>query len=929
MEGSLDVYESKLKLVVNSDTSKIEQSYIEMKSTLSKTAKAVDDTEKTVSKSNKRLEKDYESLSKTLRSSNESSRRSSVLLSQSIGKDTDSIHQSLLKVTRSSKEMASELSKPVSVSVYSMVDSDKVVAGNKKVTESHERVADAVKKRSSTEKTYTETVSRRVVGSNQTMVQSTRTLTAEQKRNEEATRKQALQQKKLASQMEKDARNLTKYQKAVQPVQRASIGGVMMGQASGMVAGAVGGYVGYNSISSMVNRADEYKSLQSRLKFLTDSHNDYSLALRSLEKTSMDTGSSLTGLVEVFQGISSAKTELGATTKQLLQFTDSVAKLGNIGGASQTEIENALKQLKQSMVGGVVRAEEYGSIEDGLFSALQTVAKNQGLTTGGLRKKMLAGELTSKSFFESILQEKSSVDQDFSKIRQRISQSMGRLETSLMKYASGLDDSLKATEKITNALDRMAGWLENRSSKQDGDLISDTTKKLAIGGGAVAIGSTKVAQNSIQKLLSKILPSKVIQTASNIGGAVSKYMPKGMTGSALKFGARMGASIGVGGLALSGYDAMQYLSSKRPTLHNSSFSGLANYVKKQNPYIGSPQITNDFMKQPDKYSLSLPFFNKNNALDQSFQSANQLIFSGVEKKKPAPEKKVDSVLSRNPSSKETQAIADDIRNMASKQLSPIESGLMTDRERLDSDYKQTLDIIKKNEELGVKSKIGYQKLKLRLEKTYQSELQAIKKSETMPLMNLKESLKTPLQLEKEYYMQSLTTLREAEEQKRVSLEEALYMREELQRQHIARMNEMSGKKSSALFMTSLIGRGAESMFGNTAGGIIGDVMRFGVESILGRKATSSQKPIVQYPQPQQSVMPSLSMIDPPSTSSGVKVTVNITNNTSAKVQSYQNGDTIEVMVGAVEQSIANNIVNGVSPVGSALSSVYQVSKRGY
>ena len=86
----------------------------------------------------------------------------------------------------------------------------------------------------------------------------------------------------------------------------------------------------------------------------------------ALKKVAISTGTSLEGIVTVFQRISNTKNSIGATNAEMLKLTDAVSKLGVLSGASGEAIKNSLVQFSQAMAGGIVRAEEFNSIVENL-----------------------------------------------------------------------------------------------------------------------------------------------------------------------------------------------------------------------------------------------------------------------------------------------------------------------------------------------------------------------------------------------------------------------------------------------------------------------------------------------------------------------------------------------------------------------------------
>lgn len=118
-------------------------------------------------------------------------------------------------------------------------------------------------------------------------------------------------------------------------------------------------------------------------------------------------GVSVEELSSLFGKASQSQRELGSTQEQLLAITNAAAAALKITGTSSQAASGALLGLTQAFSSGTVKAEEYNQmIEGGLQPLLQVVANSDkfGGSLGKLRAAVVDGKLSSKEFFDLLLQ---------------------------------------------------------------------------------------------------------------------------------------------------------------------------------------------------------------------------------------------------------------------------------------------------------------------------------------------------------------------------------------------------------------------------------------------------------------------------------------------------------------------------------------------
>ncbi len=223
--------------------------------------------------------------------------------------------------------------------------------------------------------------------------------------------------------------------------------------------------------------ADNMTQLQARIARLSTDAKTANETFSSLANIASTTGASLSDTTKLWETLTSSLKEAGATNAQVLNLTDTLQKIGRIGGSSTEEMANALRQFGQSIASGTIRAEEFNSILEQMPELARQIAAGLGISMGELRARMLDGKLTAEDALNAIQDRTSVVNAEFAKLPRSISQATGSLETSFAKMIASINEATGASstfvsviDSITSAINRLTG-----QSASAAEVISDLT----------------------------------------------------------------------------------------------------------------------------------------------------------------------------------------------------------------------------------------------------------------------------------------------------------------------------------------------------------------------------------------------------------------------------------------------------------------------
>lgn len=245
------------------------------------------------------------------------------------------------------------------------------------------------------------------------------------------------------------------------------------------VAGAIAASIVVDWGKAFLVAADNMSQLNARIERLTGSAATASQTMQSLMRISSSTGGSLQDTAKLWETLSTALRDTGATNGQIIQLTETLQKIGRIGGSSSEEMANALRQFGQSISSGTIRAEEFNSILEQMPELARQIAAGMGVSIGELRQLMLDGKLTAEDALNAIQKQTGSVNAEFEKLPRTLSQANTALTNSFLTMVDNVNQATGASNGMVLVIDSLAvaiGRLTGQAataSQQIADLRSE------------------------------------------------------------------------------------------------------------------------------------------------------------------------------------------------------------------------------------------------------------------------------------------------------------------------------------------------------------------------------------------------------------------------------------------------------------------------
>ncbi|ORM87376.1 hypothetical protein HA44_01690 [Mixta gaviniae] len=231
---------------------------------------------------------------------------------------------------------------------------------------------------------------------------------------------------------------------------------------------AIAGAFTLQAAGRIISIADQMSILQARVERLSPSIEIAKSTMASLSAIAAQTGSSLDDTERLWEKLTQSLKSAGVSNSQILALTETLQKIGTVGGSSSEEMSLALRQFGQSLDGGTIRAEEFNSIIEQMPELARQMAAGLGISVGDLRKRMLEGKLTAEDALNAIRSQAGKVSEEFDKMPSSVERAKNSLDVAFKNVISDLNESIGLTRSLAGAMTQLSNNL-NYFNKNAGD----------------------------------------------------------------------------------------------------------------------------------------------------------------------------------------------------------------------------------------------------------------------------------------------------------------------------------------------------------------------------------------------------------------------------------------------------------------------------
>ncbi|WP_200785232.1 phage tail tape measure protein [Klebsiella quasipneumoniae] len=268
----------------------------------------------------------------------------------------------------------------------------------------------------------------------------------------------------------------------------------------------------------LVQIADQWNSVNARLKQASISTNDFTLSQTRLMAISQSTGTAFTDNANLFSRAAASMREFGYSSDEVLKITEAVSTGLKLSGASSEESGSVITQFSQALAQGVLRGEEFNAVNESGDRVIRALAAGMGVARKDLKAMADQGQLTIDKVVPALISQLGVLKGEFSSLPPTVSGSMQKVTNSFMAWVGGVSQATGATDALSGGLDGLAKTLDSLTSSAVSGALSDVADNMSLvttaAGGLVGIG--------LARYLGGIVTSATSATGALISAAKSE-----------------------------------------------------------------------------------------------------------------------------------------------------------------------------------------------------------------------------------------------------------------------------------------------------------------------------------------------------------------------------------------------------------------------
>ncbi|MEN4395789.1 phage tail tape measure protein [Enterobacter cloacae] len=243
--------------------------------------------------------------------------------------------------------------------------------------------------------------------------------------------------------------------------------------------GMAGAFAGAFATGHLISLADEWSSVNARLKQASQSSDDFTESQRALMDISQRTGTAFSDNASLFARSAASMREYGYSSQQVLDVTEAISTGLKLSGASTAEASSVITQFSQALAQGVLRGEEFNSVNENGDRVIRALAAGMGVARKDLKAMADQGMLTADKVVPALISQLGTMRGEFEAMPQTVSAATTKIENAFMAWVGGANEATGATSTLVAVLNTVSDNI---------DTVATAAGALAAIGGARYLG---------------------------------------------------------------------------------------------------------------------------------------------------------------------------------------------------------------------------------------------------------------------------------------------------------------------------------------------------------------------------------------------------------------------------------------------------------
>lgn len=261
-----------------------------------------------------------------------------------------------------------------------------------------------------------------------------------------------------------------------------------------------GAFAGAFATGHLISLADEWSSVNARLKQATQSSDDFQASQRELMAISQRTGTAFSDNASLFARSAASMREYGYSSEVVLKVTEAISTGLKLSGASTAEASSVITQFSQALAQGVLRGEEFNSVNENGDRVIRALAAGMGVARKDLKAMADNGKLTADKVVPALISQLGALRDEYAAMPDTVSSSATKVENAFMAWVGGANEASGVTKTLSGVLNGIAGNIDTVATAA-GALVAVGVARyfgnMASSAGSATAGLITAARNEV------------------------------------------------------------------------------------------------------------------------------------------------------------------------------------------------------------------------------------------------------------------------------------------------------------------------------------------------------------------------------------------------------------------------------------------------
>ena len=261
----------------------------------------------------------------------------------------------------------------------------------------------------------------------------------------------------------------------------------------GQVLALAGGFSALAVARDITRTLAQYQDMRTQITALVGGQQEWIETEQYLIATATEHNKVLTDMAGNYARLASLQEAGLVNQEEMRQIFEGMSNVQSQAGASSIQLGQSMYGLSQALASPIVRAEELNQVTEPLPGLLNKLDKAAGLSAGGFRRMMLAGDVTSDFFKTTLIKALADYDGAAARLSSNINAQFAQMENAWQQAVVAFEDPV--SDSLSPVLGGIATALSSLAENADAvGTVIGVTFAASLGRGAAAVVALTTAK---------------------------------------------------------------------------------------------------------------------------------------------------------------------------------------------------------------------------------------------------------------------------------------------------------------------------------------------------------------------------------------------------------------------------------------------------